>query len=78
MSKSIKRILRQSKIRERISSIKFRASFIGILIGGLAGFLYYQFVGCTKGSCPITSHPFNSVLVGGLMGYLVSGIVTGN
>jgi hypothetical protein len=40
----------------------------------MAGFLYYYFVGCPSGTCPITSHPLSSVMVGGIMGYLVTGI----
>ncbi|UYW02291.1 DUF6132 family protein [Flavobacterium agricola] len=43
---------------------------IGILVGLIAGFLYYKFVGCHSGSCAITSNPTNSTLYGGLMGGL--------
>ncbi len=44
---------------------------IGILVGGIAGFLYYHFVGCTSGTCPITSNPYITVLYGSLLGYLL-------
>ena len=44
---------------------------IGILIGGISGYLYYHFVGCASGSCAITSKPVNSTLYGGLMGGLL-------
>ena len=44
---------------------------IGILVGGVAGFLYYHFVGCTSGTCPITSNPYITVLYGALLGYLL-------
>jgi uncharacterized membrane protein YuzA (DUF378 family) len=44
---------------------------IGILVGGVAGFLYYHFVGCASGTCPITSNPYITVLYGALMGYLL-------
>jgi hypothetical protein len=47
---------------------------IGIALGGIGGFLYYYKVGCTSGSCPITSNPWLSILWGGLMGYLLVGI----
>ena len=30
---------------------------IGVLIGGIGGFAYYHFIGCTSGTCPITSNP---------------------
>ena len=59
------------KIREFIKSGNFLRSFSGILIGGTAGFLYYHFVGCSTGSCPITSHSYTMILFGGLLGYLI-------
>ena len=43
----------------------------GIIVGGIAGFSYYHFVGCTSGTCPITSSPYISTLYGALMGYLL-------
>jgi uncharacterized membrane protein YdjX (TVP38/TMEM64 family) len=36
--------------------------FIGALLGGLAGFLYWKYVGCLTGTCAITSKPLNSTL----------------
>lgn len=44
----------------------------GIAIGGGLGFLYYYFVGCASGACPITSNPYMSVLYGAVMGALVA------
>ena len=44
---------------------------IGIIIGAILGYLYYHFVGCTSGSCAITSKPINSTLYGGLMSGLL-------
>jgi hypothetical protein len=44
---------------------------IGILVGGVAGFLYYHFVGCASGTCPITSNPYITVVYGALLGYLL-------
>ncbi len=43
-------------------------------LGALGGFLYYAFVGCTSGSCPITSNPWISTIWGAVMGYLLTGI----
>jgi len=43
----------------------------GVLIGGAGGFAYYYFIGCTSGTCPITSNPYISILWGAVMGYLV-------
>ena len=44
----------------------------GIIIGLAGGFLYWKFVGCTSGSCAITSHWYSSVLFGGIFGYLIA------
>ena len=47
---------------------------LGIVIGALLGFGYYKFVGCSTGSCPITSNPLISTLYGAVMGAVVAGI----
>lgn len=44
---------------------------IGAWVGAIAGFVYYHFVGCASGTCPITSSPYISVLYGALLGYLL-------
>ena len=53
-------------------------NIIGITIGAIAGFLYWNYVGCASGTCAITSKPLNSTLYGALMGYLVAGIFQRN
>lgn len=50
--------------------LKYKLTFIGILIGLICGYAYYYFIGCASGTCMITSKPFNSTLYGGLMGGL--------
>jgi uncharacterized membrane protein YccC len=47
---------------------------LGVFIGALLGFGYYRFVGCSTGSCPITSNPWISTLYGAVMGALVAGV----
>ncbi len=44
---------------------------IGVVVGAIAGYLYYSFVGCASGACAITSKPINSTLYGSLMGGLL-------
>jgi hypothetical protein len=44
---------------------------IGIVVGAILGYLYYQYIGCASGSCAITSKPLNSSLYGALMGGLL-------
>ena len=46
-------------------------AIIGLLIGAAGGYLYYHFVGCSSGTCPITSKPLNSSLYGAMMGALL-------
>jgi len=55
---------------------KYKQELIGITLGAIAGFLYWKFVGCSSGTCMITSRPINSTLYGALMGFLVAGIFT--
>ena len=54
--------------------LKNKLSIIGIIFGAIAGFLYWNFVGCAGGRCMITSKPINSTLYGALMGYLIFNI----
>ncbi len=49
-------------------------NLIGIAVGAVAGWLYWHFIGCSSGTCAITSKPLNSTLYGALMGYLVAGM----
>ena len=47
---------------------------VGILIGSVAGLLYWKFVGCESGSCPISSSPYISTLYGAILGGLLFSI----
>ena len=53
---------------------KYKRDLMGITLGAVAGFLYWKFVGCSSGTCMITSKPINSTLYGAVMGFLVAGI----
>ena len=53
---------------------KYKRDLIGVTLGAVAGFLYWKFVGCSSGTCMITSKPINSTLNGAVMGFLVAGI----
>ena len=44
--------------------------FIGVLLGAVAGFLYWKLVGCYNGTCMITSKWHNSTAYGAVMGGL--------
>jgi hypothetical protein len=44
-------------------------------IGALVGFLYWRFIGCTSGTCPIRSVWYFSTLWGLAMGYLTGDLI---
>lgn len=46
----------------------------GILIGAIAGYIYWQKVGCNSGTCMITSKWHNSTAYGAIMGGLLFSI----
>ena len=50
---------------------KYKITIIGIVVGAVAGYAYYHFVGCASGTCAITSKPLNSTLYGAMMGGLL-------
>ncbi|HAJ78241.1 MAG TPA: hypothetical protein DCO75_00595 [Fibrobacteres bacterium] len=47
---------------------------IGIVAGAICGFGYYKLVGCSTGTCPITSSPYISTIYGAIMGAVIAGI----
>jgi len=63
--------LTNTPVRERIRTWKFWKPMAFTSLGGLGGFLYYYFIGCSSGTCPITSNPFISIAFGGIIGYLL-------
>lgn len=54
--------------------IKLIFRIVLTLLGGVGGFLYWKYVGCVSGACPIQSKWYLSSLYGLLLGYLVSGL----
>lgn len=58
-------VTKETRRRKRIMKIA-----LGIVIGGLAGYLYYYFIGC-DGTCPISSNPWRSILYGSVVGTLL-------
>ncbi len=47
---------------------------LGAFFGAIAGYLYWQEIGCLSGTCSITSKPLNSTLYGTLMGASLFGL----
>lgn len=59
-----------------MKGIKSRIGLLiaGILIGSISGFLYWRFIGCESGTCPISSSPYISTLYGAVLGGLLFSI----
>ncbi|MFN8236865.1 MAG: DUF6132 family protein [Chitinophagales bacterium] len=51
--------------------LNHKLTILGILLGAIGGYAYYHYIGCSSGTCPITSRPLNSTLYGALMGGLL-------
>jgi hypothetical protein len=56
-------------IRKNITLIIFT------FVGAAAGFLYWKFIGCLSGTCPIKSVWYLSTLYGSVLGYLTGSLV---
>jgi uncharacterized protein YcfJ len=61
----------QHQKNEMKQLLKHKLTIIGILLGSVIGFIYWQQIGCFSGTCAITSSPVNSTLYGALMGGLI-------
>ena len=48
-----------------------RLKIISAIVGAAGGFLYWKFIGCSSGTCPIRSVWYLSTLWGTAMGYLL-------
>jgi hypothetical protein len=51
-----------------------RLYLLGALVGSIIGFLYWKLIGCSSGTCMITSSPVRSTLYFALMCALFLGI----
>jgi hypothetical protein len=54
---------------------KNRLPLIFGIAGATGGFLYWRFVGCLSGTCPIQSVWYWSTLWGGAVGYLAGDMI---
>jgi xanthine/uracil permease len=50
---------------------KWLLASAGILVGGIAGWAFWYYIGCESGTCPITSNPYRSMAYGAIMGLLL-------
>lgn len=56
---------------ELIRSGYFWKPFLGVFIGGVAGFLYYRFYECTTAPCSFNSELLTNVGLGSLWGFFI-------
>jgi len=47
---------------------------IGAILGAIAGFLYWKYIGCLTGTCAITSSPLRSTVYFAVFGILFFGL----
>lgn len=61
------------RLKEKSKSflLKHWLRIAGVAVGVLGGYLYYYYVGCVSGTCPITSNPYRMMIYGALVGYLL-------
>ena len=55
---------------------KYYLPVILTIAGAASGFIYWKFVGCVSGSCPIKSRWYLMTLYGAVIGYLVGSLIT--
>ena len=51
---------------------KYNLIAVGLIIGAAAGYGYYYFVGCSNGSCPMTSKWYVTTLYGAVAGAVLA------
>jgi len=56
---------------------KYGLYLLFALIGAIGGYLYWYYIGCKSGSCPITSVWYTTSLYGAVLGYLTGDITLG-
>lgn len=69
MNESCEAKKKPTTLKAFIKSSYFLRPFLVIVVGGIGGYLYYHFIGCSSGSCAITGNPFMSTLAGAFLGF---------
>jgi hypothetical protein len=58
--------------RSEQSPVMLVRASLGIVLGGVAGFGLYRYVGCADGTCLIASRPWGSVIYCMILGFVLS------
>ncbi len=56
-----------SLLKRVLNKMTYRI-ILGFAIGAIVGLLFWEFIGCNGGSCPLTSNPYKTVILFTLMG----------
>jgi len=46
--------------------------YLPVAMGTAGGYVYYRFIGCKTGACPLTSNPWISTLYGALLELMIA------
>lgn len=58
--------------------LKHWLKIAGLATGALGRYLYYYYVGCVSGTCPITSNPYRMMIYGAVLGFLLFDMFSGD
>ena len=50
---------------------KHKWALVILGVGAIAGYVYWFYIGCNTGTCPLTSYWHSNTLLGAFIGYLV-------
>lgn len=59
-------------VRIKAPPVMLVRAILGTVLGGVAGFGVYRYVGCADGTCLITSSPWGSVVYFMILGFVLS------
>jgi hypothetical protein len=70
-------VLTTIEIMMKIKSLikKHKLSLIGLILGGIAGYLYWYYVGCLSGTCPLKQLWYYDALLGALIGWVIADLI---
>ena len=54
---------------------KYKKEIIGGVLGAIGAYFYWKIVGCSSGTCPITSNWYTMIPYGVLLGALLPGVI---
>jgi hypothetical protein len=61
-----------TQIRAYFTGSLWHKRILFSILGAFGGYVYYYFVGCRSGTCPISSNPYISTIYGAGIGLLVT------